>query len=214
MSTQTKTALPFFMSSKKINPCLLCPFVHISFIFRPLKFGFSSSSQCLPNCWIQWTVPHWISSILDKAGHSGFSDTAISWFLSYLSDQGLCLFQRLRLLDWHFKSCFSPSARARFSLDLLFLEWSCPPFCVWYSHFRISNPDLFPKLQTYVCNRLLDKITWKSLKSLKFHQAQVESCILSTVRVMFIPSTVLLVEVTCIVIRWEGLSSNGSFSTF
>lgn len=60
-SSQAKAPLPFFMSSKQINPRLLCPFVHISFIFRPLKFGLSSSSQCLPDCWIQWKVPHWIS---------------------------------------------------------------------------------------------------------------------------------------------------------
>lgn len=106
-STQTKTPLPFFMSSKKINPCLLCPFVHISFIFRPLKFCFFSSSRCLPDCWIQWKAPHWISlSITWNCSLFGFSDTALPSFLSHLSDRGFCFFQGLRLLDWPFKSCF------------------------------------------------------------------------------------------------------------
>lgn len=107
------------MSSTKINPRLLCPFVHISRIFRPLKFCFSSSSQCLPNCWIQWQVTHWISlSITWNWSLFGFSDTALPWFLSHLSDHGVCLFQELRLLDWLFKICFFPSARACFLLDL------------------------------------------------------------------------------------------------
>lgn len=106
-SIQTKIPSLFFMFSKKINPSLLCPFVQISFIFKPLKFCFSSNSQCLPNCWIQWKFPLWISlSITWNWSLFGFSDSTLPWSLSHLSNHGFCLFQGLKLLNWPFKNCF------------------------------------------------------------------------------------------------------------
>lgn len=110
--------------------------------------------------------------------------------------------------------CWTDSLKAAFPQDLslsllvtwfTFSEWSRLCVCVWYSHFYVSNPNLCPKIQTYICNRLLDTFTWKSLKCFTFSRLRQNN--------VYTP-TVSLVEVVCIMISRECLGLIFSLRNF
>lgn len=170
-----------------------------------------------PNCWVQWKViPRCVSlyliklltpSSLNTFRSLGFINGVLLWFPSYLSDHVVFTSSRG-------SGSWTDSLKAAFPQDLslsllvtwfTFSEWSRLCVCVWYSHFYVSNPNLCPKIQTYICNRLLDTFTWKSLKCFTFSRLRQNN--------VYTP-TVSLVEVVCIMISRECLGLIFSLRNF
>ena len=61
-----------FLLIQKDKSTFSMPTFHISFTFKPLKFGFSLSNQCPHNCWVHLEVlmSLHLLVVFDKAGHA------------------------------------------------------------------------------------------------------------------------------------------------